>query len=120
VPLTVNAFGRGEISVTVKAMGPEAFQRLRLKLPAARAIFSLDMFTASFVGERDHRAVNLLDDNARRITWVNAEPTAANVLTTAKEGAMADVDISGDVPPWVHMLTLRLRYKYLRLDELFR
>lgn len=120
VPLTVNAFGRGEISVTVKAMGPEAFQRLRLKLPAARAIFSLDMFTASFVGERDHRAVNLLDDNARRITWANAEPTAANVLTTAKEGAMADVDISGDVPPWVHMLTLRLRYKYLRLDELFR
>ena len=101
-------------------MGPEAFQRLRLKLPAARAIFSLDMFTASFVGERDHRAVNLLDDNARRITWANAEPTAANVLTTAKEGAMADVDISGDVPPWVHMLTLRLRYKYLRLDELFR
>lgn len=120
VPLTVNAFGRGEISVTVKAMGPEAFQRLRLKLPAARAIFSLDMFTASFVGESEHRAVNLLDDNARRITWEHAEAGAANVLTTAKEGTVAEVDISADVPPWVHMLTLRLRYKYLRLDELFR
>ncbi len=120
VPLTVNAFGRGEISVTVKGPGPEAFRRLRLALPAARAVVGFDAFTAAFSGERDHKVVNLLEDSARRLTWTHAEPGAANTRTTAKEGATLEADLASDVPPWGHSLTLRLRFKYLRLDDLFR
>ncbi|MCC6913387.1 MAG: hypothetical protein IT566_06765 [Rhodospirillaceae bacterium] len=120
VPLTVNAFGRGEISVTVKGAGPEAFLRLRLTLPGARAIVALDSFSVSFAGERDHKTVNLLDEGGRRVSWVNVEPGPDTAKTTTKQGTSFDADLSADVPPWMHMLTLRLRFKYLRLDDLFR
>ncbi|MGE4064610.1 MAG: hypothetical protein AB7E79_14685 [Rhodospirillaceae bacterium] len=120
VPLTVNAFGRGEIAVTVKPANAEAYQRLRLKLPGVRAIFSLDHFSAAFAGEREHRVVDLLSDGARRIIWTNAEAGPDNTRTTTSQGTALEVDMSGDVPPWLHVLTLRLRFKYLRLDDLFR
>lgn len=120
VPLAVNAFGRGEMTVTVKPAGPEAFQRLRLRLPAVRAVFSLDQFSAAFAGERDYKTVNLLDENARRLVWANADAGPDNTRTTRKDGTSLEVDLSADVPPWMHRLTLRLRFKYLRLDDLFR
>ncbi len=120
VPLTVNAFGRGEVSVTVKGAGPEAFQRLRLKLPPARAIFELESFSAAFTGEREQKTVNLLQEGARRLVWVNAETAAGAAKATTRDGTTFEVDLSSDTPGWVHMLTLRLRFKYLRLDDLFR
>jgi FMN phosphatase YigB (HAD superfamily) len=119
VSLTVNAFGRGEIVVTIKGANAEAFQRLRLKLPAVRAVFGLDHFSAAFSGERDHRTVDLLGENARRITWNNADAGPDSAYTTTKQGSTFDVDLSRDVPPWLHTLTLRLRFKYLRLDDVF-
>jgi hypothetical protein len=33
---------------------------------------------------------------------------------------MLIVELSGDLPSWPHMTRLRLRYKYLRLDGMFR
>lgn len=120
VSLAVNAFGRGEIAVTVKGATAEAFQRIRLKLPAVRAVFGLDHFTAAFAGERDHRVVDLLGENGRRIAWTNADPGPDAAHTTTKQGSTLDVDLSRDAPPWLHTLTLRLRFKYLRLDDVFR
>jgi FMN phosphatase YigB (HAD superfamily) len=120
VSLTVNAFGRGEIGVTIKGATAEAFQRLRLKLPAVRAVFGLDHFAAVFAGERDQRMVDLLAENGRRVTWANTDAGPDGTRTTTKQGSTLDVDLSGDVPPWLHTLTLRLRFKYLRLDDVFR
>jgi hypothetical protein len=64
--------------------------------------------------------VDLLGENARRITWTNAEAGPDAAHTTTKQGSAIEVNLGADVPPWVHMLTLRLRFKYLRLDDLFR
>lgn len=120
VPLAVNAFGRGEVAVTLKPAGPEAFQRLRLRLPTVRAVFSLDQLSVIFAGEREQKTVNLLDGDGRRLTWTHADPGPDNARTTTKAGTAIEVDLASDVPPWAHALSLRVRFKYLRLDDLFR
>lgn len=120
LPLTVNAFGRGEIALTVKPPGPEAFQRLRLRFPAVRAVLGLDQFDVAFVGEQEQRSVDLLDGEGRRLSWTKAEPGPDGLCVTTAAGTEVTVDLSADVPAWVHMMSLRLRFKYLRIDDLFR
>lgn len=120
VAFTVNAFGRGEMSLTVKPANAEAYRALRLRFPPAQAVLSLDQCDVAFVGERDHHTVDLLSDQGRRLTWAGAEAGPAGAILTAPAGTAVILDLSGDTPAWLHMLTLRLRFKYLRLDALFR
>jgi FMN phosphatase YigB (HAD superfamily) len=120
LPLVVNAFGRGEIAVTLKPANPEAYRRLRLRFPTVRAALSIDHFDVDFVGQNEQRTIDLLEANRRRLSWAHAEATSGDVLFTTAAGTVLTIDMADDIPPWVHMMSLRLRFKYLRLDDLFR
>ena len=121
VPLTINVFGRGEISIEIKPLGPLVYQRLRLRFPQATAFLSVDELAITYKGEHDRKTLVLSEGNGLdRLNWKNVEHSAPGTVTAASEGAEATVDLSHGTPPWLHGMHLRLRYKYLRLERLFQ
>ena len=120
VLLTVNTFGRGEATVTLKPVSADVFQRLQLRFPPARAAVVIDQFRVAFDSNSGHHSVDLLSENGRRLVWANAELGPEGVRFTSPAGALLIADLAGDLPPWAHMTRLRLRYKYLRLEGMFR
>jgi hypothetical protein len=120
VPLTVNAFGRGEIAVALKPSGPQVYQRLRLRFPKASALLAIDQISLIYVGERDKKTI-ILDraSGLERITWLNMQSGPEQLLVTSKNGAEARVDLGPDTPLWLHALHFRIRYRYLKADSPF-
>lgn len=120
VPLAVNAFGRGEISVALKSLGPQVYQRLRLQFPKAAALLAIDQISLIYVGQRNQKTVVLnAGADLERLAWSNIQSGPEGLVAAGKEGAEAIIDLQADTPTWLHGLHLRLRYRYLRTDELF-
>ena len=114
VPLVLNAFGRGEIQATVKPFGPEAYWRLRLTWPDARAIVQIDGLVGEYVGERERRPAEL-----RPPAWTGAFKILPGIYMV-EPGKPAEVVIALTTPPaWPHALELTLHFKYLKLDAVF-
>lgn len=114
MPLAINAFGRGHIQVMVKPFGGEAYRRLRLTWPGARAVVQIDQIAASYIGENERRPARL-----GAVAWSGTTEIAPGLhLTAADQAGEAVVDLDAP-PPFAHALELTLRFKYLRVDPLF-
>ncbi len=114
MPLSVNAFGRGQIQVVIKPFGPEAYKRLRLSWPQARAVMQIDHIGISYIGERQ-RSLGVPGPAA----WSNASAVSTGAyLSIGDKPAEAVIDL-GAPPSWPHALELTVRYKYLKLDPIF-
>ena len=114
VALALNAFGRAEITVTIKNFGADAYTRVKLTWPAAAAVAVVDGVSIIARGERETKA---LDITARH--WSGAaEITAGARLTAAATPAELVLDLAAP-PAFAHALEVTLRVKYLRLDSLF-
>ncbi|MBM3514721.1 MAG: hypothetical protein FJX59_13565 [Alphaproteobacteria bacterium] len=114
VPLAVNAFGRGVVAATLKGPTPEAYVKLRLRWPAARAAIGIDRVVVHFDADGGRRSVTL---GGPEIAWSGGEAAGgARIVGGAAETVL---DLSRHVPPGPHGLDLEVRFKYLRLDPLF-
>ncbi|MBL8643832.1 MAG: hypothetical protein JNK21_07850 [Rhodospirillaceae bacterium] len=118
--MAVNAFGAGEIDVTIKPLGGPAFKRLRLRWPQTSAVMKLVSVELTYAGDHGSEKVEMLEP-ARAGSWTfsgmrQIEGAAMRLLP---EGPQAIVDISATTPAWDHLLKLKVRYKYLKLDPLF-
>lgn len=113
VPLKMNAFGRGEMNLALKAAGPEAYTRLRLRWPSARAVVRVDRVAIALTVDNQHRVIEI-----GQLAWSGARDLGGGEHLIEKD-AEAVIDLSMHVPPQPHGLDLELRYKYLRLDPIF-
>ncbi len=114
VPLAINAFGRGHMQVMIKPFGPEAYRRLRLTWPSARAVVQIDHISAAYFGESEQRPAALAP-----VVWIAAAEISPGLrLIKSGKAGVAVVDL-GAPPPFAHALELTLRFKYLRLDPVF-
>ncbi len=114
VPLAVNALGRCEVQVVIKPAGIEAYKRLRLTWPNARAVMELDHVGATYIGEHERRAAKI-----GPMAWSGAQPLpGGGHVSVAGTAAEVVFDLEA-APPWPHALELTLRLKYLKLDPVF-
>ena len=121
VPLAVDVFGRGEITLTIKSLGPDVYQRLRLRFPPAMAVLSLDELMLTYDGEHEHRTIVFSEGGGfDRLTWKNVEHEVLETTAVLGKNMEVTIDLSDDTPSWLHAVHLRLRYKYLRLERLFQ
>ena len=112
VELRTNSFGRGQITVSLKTEGPDAYVRLRLTWPKSRALVTLDRIIATYI----------VDGRPSAVQVVASEWTGACDLGGGErliEGGATVIDLGAVTPPKTHALDLELRFKYLRLDPLF-
>jgi FMN phosphatase YigB (HAD superfamily) len=113
VPLALNAFGRGEIKVTIKGFGPEAYSRIKLSWPAAQAVIALLLPVFVCQGEQEVRV-----QKVKNLTWSGAREIAQGVQFTTGAAAETIIELS-DPPPFAHALEVTMRFKYLRLTPMF-
>jgi len=116
VSLNVNAFGRGFVSATLKPMGPDAFTRLRLTWPVARAVIQFDQVEAVFTTPQGAQKIDLLKQPIR-VLWDGVSFLEAGAVLAAKQ-AVTILDLGSLAPPVAHSLDLELRFKYLQLDSI--
>ncbi len=112
VALKTNAFGRGQMSLGLKAEGPEAYVRLHLRWPTARAVVRLDRATATFTVNGVPRSVDIPN-----VQWAGAHDLGKGEFLIERGETV--LDLAAHIPPQPHALDLELRFKYLRLDPLF-
>ncbi len=114
IPIAANTFGRAELVATIKGVGPEAYQRLRITWPGARSVVNLDTMTVTYTSETDRRtqAVDL-----RGASWSNVRDLGNGLVETGP-GAQCVIALPA-APPAPHGLEMSLRLKFLRLDPLF-
>lgn len=118
--LSINAFGAGEIDVTIKPLGGDAFQRLRLRWPQSNAVLKINSLELNYVGEGQTKKVEMTGpEMAGAWSLTGMAQLEPSVYRLHAEGPQAVLDISAATPPWPHVLKLRMRYKYLKLDNIF-
>ncbi len=112
-PLAINAFGRTEIALTLKALGPEPCLRVRITWPAAQAVIAIIPPVFACRGKRESRglAVNGLE-------WFGTKEIFQGVQLTSGDEAGAIIDL-GRAPAFPHSIDMTLRFKYLRLAPIF-
>ena len=113
--LSLTPLGRGEIELTVKPFGADAFEQLRLSWPKARSVISIDQCAVVFRGEEQSSSADVI----QKIIFEGDVHERDGMITMGPAGARAVISIGELVPPWPHALDLRLRFTYLRLDRLF-
>jgi FMN phosphatase YigB (HAD superfamily) len=120
IALSVNAFGASEIDATIKPAGGPAYQRLRLRWPQTKAVLKLVSMELTYSGSGFSKKVDMLDP-ARAGAWqfTGMREIEDGAKLTLPEGPQAIVDLAAVTPPWDHALSLKMRYKYLKLDSLF-
>ncbi len=120
VPLTVNSFGRGEITAALKPMGPQVYQRLRLRFPKAAAHISVDQVTLNYIGEEKNKAV-VLNPAAHHdaFTWSGVQIQSSVLFASGDEDSAMFIDLGSVTPAWLHGLNISIHFRYLRIDPLF-
>ena len=114
VALALNAFGRAEITVTIKNFGADAYARVKLTWPAVAAVAAVDQVSIIARGEREARGVSITAQH-----WTGASEIAPGARLLGA-GPSAELVLDLQAPPaFVHALEMTLRVKYLRLDPLF-
>lgn len=111
-PLAINAFGRGEIALTVKSFGADSCVRVKLSWPASQAVIAISPPAFVCKGERDSRGLAV-----NGLAWSGTKEVFQGVQMTT-EDAQAVVDL-GRPPPFPHAVDMILRFKYLRLAPIF-
>ena len=115
--MNVNVFGRGFFSTTIKNMGPEAYQKLRLVWPAARAVIQLDRVTLSIITDNGIQQVELTAQPATKMIWQGVSPVEGGAVIAPSQ-AVTILDLESFAPPVPHSLDLDVRFKYLQLDSI--
>jgi len=115
--MNVNVFGRGFFGTTIKSMGPEAYQKLRMVWPAARAVIQIDRLTLTVTSESGVRHVDLMAQPVSQITWQGTKPLDGGAVIAPSQ-AVTILDVESFAPPVPHSLDLELRFKYLQLDSI--
>ncbi len=111
-PLSVNAFGRGEITLTIKPMGTAACGRVKLAWPSAQAIIAIIPPVFACRGERETRGLAV-----NGLSWTDTREVFQGVqLTTGDAAAIVEL---GRPPAFAHSIEMTLRFKYLRLSPIF-
>lgn len=111
-PLAINAFGRGEITLTIKPLGTESFTRVKLAWPAAQAVIAIIPPVFTCKGERETRGLSV-----NGLAWSGTQEIFQGVqLTTGDAAAVVDL---GRPPAFPHAIEMTLRFKYLRLSPIF-
>ncbi|MBL8629841.1 MAG: hypothetical protein JNM81_09450 [Rhodospirillaceae bacterium] len=119
-PLNINAFGAGEVDVTIKPLGGPSFKRLRLRWPQTSAVMKLVSVELNYVGDHQSQRVEMLAaDHAAAWSFSGMKNIEGMTMLLLAEGPQAIVDIAATAPPWQHLLKLKVRFKYLKLDALF-
>ncbi|MBX7201059.1 MAG: hypothetical protein K1X51_16940 [Rhodospirillaceae bacterium] len=112
VPLSINAFGRGEITVTLKPMGSDSYTRVKLAWPSAQAVIAIIPPVFLCKGERETRGLAV-----NGLAWSGTKEIFQGVqLTTGDAEAIVDL---GRPPAFPHAVEMTLRFKYLRLSPIF-
>ncbi len=119
-PLNINAFGASEIDVTIKPLGGPSFKRLRFRWPQTSAVMKLVSVELNYVGDHESQRVELIaPDRTNLWAFGGVKHIEGTTMLLLPEGPEAIVDIAGTIPPWQHMLKLKVRFKYMKLDALF-
>ncbi len=118
--LSVNAFGRGDVSATIKTLTPEIYRSLRLRFPKAHAVLTVDQIVLTYVGEQQRKTVALNKDAGfDRLRWANVSSGGHGAMFTAAAGGEVVIDLTDVAPPWVHALHFQVQFKYLLLGNVF-
>lgn len=111
-PLAINAFGRGEIALTIKPLGAESYARVKLVWPTAQAVIAVIPPVFVCKGERETRGLAV-----NGLAWSGTKEIFQGVqLTTGDAEAVVDL---GRPPTFAHSIEMTLRFKYLRLSPIF-
>ena len=113
VPLAINAFGRGEIVLTIKDAGAEPLVRVKFVWPAAQAVIAIIPPVFTCRGDKDSRGLAV-----NGLAWSGAKEIFQGVQLTDGTETAAIVDV-GRPPPFPHAVEMTLRFKYLRLAPIF-
>lgn len=112
VPLAINAFGRGEIALTIKPLGADSYVRVKLAWPAAQAVIAIIPPVFLCKGECEARGLAV-----NGLSWSDTKEIFQGVQLTAGDAA-ATIDL-GRPPAFPHAIEMTLRFKYLRLSPIF-
>jgi FMN phosphatase YigB (HAD superfamily) len=119
-PLNINAFGATEIDVTIKPLGGPSFKRLRFRWPQTSAVMKLVSVELNYAGDHGNQRVELVKPERTNLWAFNGmKHIEGTTMLLMPEGPEAVVDIASTTPPWPHMLKLKVRFKYMKLDALF-
>ncbi len=114
VALALNAFGRAEITVTIKNFGADVYRRIKLTWPAVAAVAAVDRVSIIARGEREVRTLGITAQH-----WTGTSEISPGARLCAGNAPAELVLDLQDPPAFAHALELTLRVKYLRLDPLF-
>lgn len=118
--ITINAFGAGEVDVTLDPRAGNPFQRLRFRWPQANAVLKLVSLDVTYQGQGQSKMYEMLEPQYES-AWAfsGVRQIEPQTMLLSAEGPQAILSIGALTPPWPHTVRLQLRYKYLKLDSLF-
>lgn len=114
-PLDVSVLGRGEIQVQIKGFSPQAYQAIQLHWPGSGSVLSVGQCAVIYRGEAEQSVIDVTSD----LVFGESVHHQSGFMITGPDGAMATLDLKPSMPAWPHTLDLLLRFKFIRLEQIF-